>query len=177
MHVLSDTAAARLRRLLARLEPPDCDCPPLLDCPCGQECPPGARETCRHCLDLCDCHPLFPQPPCRHVTAEPDPADLFALAREYSRLRPGGAAADVGGMVAELLRLACPGEYGEPGADLPEWGAVGRESRVCVMEARHAAGMHVECAGDRWRRRVSSLGVGAGRLRNGAVVETGVRRG
>jgi hypothetical protein len=49
-------ALAAVKKLLAALEAPDCDCPPILLCPCGQGCDPARcallHDTCPGCLAL-----------------------------------------------------------------------------------------------------------------------------
>ena len=161
----------KLRTFLRRFEVEDCDCPLLLTCPCGQECDPEEAHLCRHCSGQCSCQPQLFQPPCKHVTREPDPADLIRLRAWFFGLFP------FAGRQPDLVMLGALCAYVNAAYKSPPAGAADLETqrkkqRINVMVRRFRDGLAVEHPWDRWRKiDRPEVGVLVSRNMNGSVNE------
>ena len=191
---LSKREYAYLRKLLSRLDVPDCKCPKYLSCPCHQECTGAAATECRHCRGQCHCPPVRYQPPCRHVlaagaalTIEEKAALFCGLARRYGRVILPDPPADpdsledyVAILLAYLWRLADPEQYSDPRKRPHAALADLRQDREAVLALRRQQGQSLWNAGDFWRAKPVQHGdvsAEAANGRNGAkLTEEHLRR-
>lgn len=120
------------RRLLDRLDIPECDCDYTpLPCDHHEDCDCGSGKKARLCCHPCDC-PLLLPPPCRHVRKRLH--DLTC--RQW----------------AELCLSLFPDEYAEPVRRGKPSRRLLRAERVEVYALREALGLSLWNPRDRWIR-------------------------
>lgn len=177
-----------LLRRLEVLEVPDCDCPRVVMTACQKAGQPCRDEEGN--LIACDC-PHVPGPPCQHILDSDEgfletpwaAKYVDADPRERFPIRWNGKVSEVPPEQALLVEWAARllagnlEEYDDPLHE-PEPAVVKtRAARVELYAWREEHGMHLYAKGDLTEEDSDDVGIVAGRLRNGAAVEYGLRTG